>query len=407
MSKRRIPIWVLLIGLAPGVLIAAIAGLWVYMSATARPLHPELKDVPSVADSVPSPKWAGAVEQARQIARAGLSDQNLPGLSIAVGVGGEIVWAEGFGYADIDTRTKVDPDTRFRIGTASVALTSAAVGLLLEQGRLKLDDEIQTYVPEYPKKPWPVTLRQLMAHTAGVTTDGGDEGPFDEQCLRPVDALKIFGRDPLRFEPGTRFRYSSYGWMLVSAAIEAAAGESFVPFMRKRIFEPLGMDRMKVDSAVEPNPDRATFYFPRFAADPRYGVDLNRVMDFSCYAGASAFLATPSDLVRFGMAINRGKLLPPPTVQLLQTSQRLPSGEETGYGLGWDLETVTLAGEQTTVVGHDAEAMGGMIGSFMIFPKQGLVLAVTSNIGYADTFAVGVKIGEAFAARITRDFPNK
>jgi len=395
-SKRRIPIWLLLIVLAPGLLLAFIGGLWAYVTATAVALHPDINKVPSVTRAAPLPRWAGAVEQGRQIVRAGLNDQNLPGVSVAVGVGGEIVWAEGFGFADLETRTKVDPETRFRIGTASVALTAAAVGVLLEQGRLKLDDEIQTYVPEYPKKPWPVTLRQLMGHLAGVGTDAGDEGPFDQHCQRPVEALKIFGRDPLRFEPGTRFRYSSYGWMLVSAAIEAAAGESFLPFMRKQIFEPLGMDRMRMDSAVEPNPDRATFYFPRFAADPRYGLDLNRVKDFSCYAGASAFLATPSDLVRFGMAINAGKLLQPASVQLLQTSQRLPSGEETGYGLGWDLETVTLAGEQTMMVGHDGEAMGGMIGSFMTFPKQGIVVSVTSNTGYADTFALGVKIAEAF-----------
>ena len=396
MSKRRIPVWLLLIVLAPGLLLAFIGGLWAYVSATAIPLHPDIEKVPSVTRTPPSPKWAGAVEQGRQIVRAGLNDQNLPGVSVAVGVGGEVVWAEGFGFADLEHRTNVEPETRFRIGTASVVLTSAAVGLLLEQGRLKLDDEIQTYVPEYPKKPWPVTLRQLMGHLAGIGTDAGDEGPFDQHCQRPADALKIFGRDALRFEPGTRFRYSSYGWMLVSAAVEAAAGESFLPFMRKQIFEPLGMDRMKTDSAVEPNPDRATFYFPRFAADPRYGLDLNRVMDFSCYAGASAFLATPSDLVRFGMAINGGKLLQPATVQLLQTSQRLPSGEETGYGLGWDLETVTLGDTQTTMVGHDAEAMGGMIGSFLTFPKQGIVVAVTSNTGYADTFALGVKIASAF-----------
>ena len=84
------------------------------------------------------------MEQGRQIVRAGLTEQNLPGLSVAVGVGGEIVWAEGFGWADLEKRVPVAPETRFRIGTASTALTSAAVGLLLEKGRLKLDDVIQT-----------------------------------------------------------------------------------------------------------------------------------------------------------------------------------------------------------------------------------------------------------------------
>jgi len=108
------------------------------------------------------------------------------------------------------------------------------------------------------------------------------------------------------------------------------------------------------------------------------------------------------------MAINSGKLLQPATVQLLQTSQRLASGQETGYGLGWDLETVALAGEQTRLVGHDGESLGGMVASFMTFPEHGIVVSVTSNISYADTFAVAVKIAQAFAeqgkspARISR-----
>jgi serine beta-lactamase-like protein LACTB len=97
------------------------------------------------------------------------------------------------------------------------------------------------------------------------------------------------------------------------------------------------------------------------------------------------------------MAINSGTLLQPATVQLLQTSQRLPSGEETGYGLGWDLETVALASQQTRLVGHDGESLGGMVASFMTFPEQGIVVSVMSNISYADTYALGVKIAQAFA----------
>ncbi len=225
-------------------------------------------------------------------------------------------------------------------------------------------------MPEFPQKQWPVTLRQLMGHVAGVRTDGGDEGPLlSAHCERPVEGLQPFAERSLLFEPGTQYRYSSYGWILVSAAVEAAADEPFLTFMRKQVFEPLGMDDTRADSATEPIPDRATSYFPRFAADPRYGLHLMRPIDYSCYAGASVFLSTPSDLVRFGMAINSGTLLQPATVQLLQTSQRLTSGQETGYGLGWDLETVALAGEHTRMVGHDGELLGGMVASLMTFPR--------------------------------------
>ena len=398
MRKRRIPIWLALIVLAPGLLLLFVLGLWAYTAATARTLHPNPQDVPSVTQSPSLPKWVDAVERGRQIVRAGLTEQNLPGLSVAVGIDGEIVWAEGFGWADLEEQVKVAPDTRFRIGTASTVLTSSAVGLLLERGRLKLDDEIQTYVPAFPKKPWPVTLRQLMGHLAGVRNDGGDEGPLlSARCERPVEGLQHFADSSLLFEPGTEYRYSSYGWILVSAAVEAVADEPFLTFMRKQIFEPLGMADTRADSATQPIPGRATPYFPRFAADPKYGLHLMREIDYSCYSGSSAFLSTPSDLVRFGMAINGGKLLQPATVHLLQTTQRLTSGTETGYGLGWDLESVALAGEQTRTVGHDGESLGGMVASLMTFPERGIVVSVTSNISFADTSAIALSIARAFA----------
>jgi CubicO group peptidase (beta-lactamase class C family) len=400
MSKRRTEIWVALIVGVVCLIPAAVLALWVYVSVTATPLHPDAREVPSVTHAAPLPKWSDAVARGRQIARASLTEKNLPGLSVAVGVGGAIVWAEGFGWADLEKKVKVGPGTRFRIGTASTALTSAAVGLLLEKGQLNLDDEIQPYVPAYPQKQWPVTLRQLMGHVAGVRNDGGDEGPLlSAHCQRPVEGVQAFAKYSLLFEPGTRFRYSSYGWILMSAVVEAASDEPLLTFMRKQIFEPLDMDDTIADSATEAIANRATAYFPRFGGDPRYGPDLMREIDYSCYAGSSVFLSTPSDLVRFAMAINSGTLLQPATVQLFQTSQRLASGEETGYGLGWDLETVTLAGEHTRVVGHDGDSLGGMVASFMTFPEYGLVVSVMSNTSYADTFAVAVKIAQAFAAQ--------
>ena len=361
-------------------------------------MHPDMNRVPTLTRWDPSRKWADAVARGRGIVRTALGDQNLPGLSVAVGVGSEIVWAEGFGWADLEKTLPVAPEMRFRIGTASKALTSAAIGVLLEKGRLNLDDEIQTYVPEFPKKEWPVTLRELMGHVAGVRNDGGDEGPlFSQRCERPVEALPSFADRPLLFEPRTQYRYSSYGWILVSAAVEAAADEPFLTFMQKQVFEPMNMQDTRADSSTEPIPDRVTSYFPRYAADPRFGLHLMREVDYSCYAGSSVFLSTPSDLVRFGIAMNSGKLLQPATVQVLQTPQRLASGEETGYGLGWDLETVTLGAEQARVVGHDGDVLGGMVASLMMWRERGVVIAVASNISYADTSSIASKIAEAFA----------
>jgi len=396
-AKTRTGTWISLILLGVALLVIAIPGMWVFMRTTATKLHPDPQDVTSVAAKTPSPKWADAVDEARQAVSATLTEKNLPGLSVAVGINGEIVWAEGFGFANLDSRTAITPKHRFRIGTASTALTSAAIGLLLENGKLKLEDAIQTHVPAFPDKQWPVTLRHLMAHTAGVINDAGDEGPlYGEHCERPADAVRHFAKTPLMFEPGTKYRYSSYGWILISAAIEAAAGKPLFTFMQEQIFKPLGMQDTLPESGATPVPERVTFYFPRFAADPTYGLHLMRDLDYSCYAGASALLSTPSDLVRFAMAVNSGKLLRPATVQLLQTSQRLASGQETKYGLGWDIENVTLAGKPTRVIGPDGEALGGMVASLMTFPDSGLVVAVTSNISYSDTFTVGTKIAQAF-----------
>src|SRR5688572_20186720 len=305
MAKSRIPIWrVLIVGaIAPP--LAAILGLWAYKSVTAPVLHPDPQHVRSVTHAVPSGKWTDAVERGRHIMRAGLIQQNLPGLSVAVGVDGDVVWAEGFGWADLENQVPVAPDTGFRVADASRALTSAAVGLLLENDRLHLDEEIQAHVPEFPKKRWPVTLRQLMAQVGGVTTDHGgeaqlsadvisDEGRLVGRCKRTVDGLQLddFAQRELLFEPGTKYRPSSYGWILVSAAVEAAANEPFFAFMRTQIFEPLGMRDTTVDVAIEAIPDRASFYWTRFglSGDTRYGPKPARQGDHSCYAGAAAFL---------------------------------------------------------------------------------------------------------------------
>ncbi|MBX7187103.1 MAG: beta-lactamase family protein [Vicinamibacteria bacterium] len=398
--EERIPFWLTAACVVVGVPITLAVGVWEYVSATATPIHPNPANVRAAAAAPLSAKWAEAAAKAEQVARAGIVQQNLPGLSVAVGIGSDVVWAEGFGYSNLEYGMDVKPTTRFRLGTASIALTSAGAGLLIEQGRLRLDEKIQTYVPEFPEKKWPVTLRALMAHTAGIRNDGGDEGPlFSVRCERPVDALPHFQDFDLRFEPETRYRYSSYGWILVSAAVEAAAKEPFLSFMKNKVFEPLGMNDTLADSGAEvPENGQANSYFPRYGADPKYGPDPMRQIDLSCYSGASIFVSTPTDLVRFGLAINAGRLLKPSTVDILQANHRVASGRETGYGLGWEVETVDFPGGRTKMVGHGGELLGGMAVSLTMLRETGIVVAVMSNTSYADTAALAVKIAEAFAA---------
>ena len=231
-----------------------------------------------------------------------------------------------------------------------------------------------------------------MGHVAGVRHYRGEaDYTISAHCERAADGLPRFASDPLLFEPQTRYSYSTYGWILVSAAIEAVAAEPFFTFMHTQIFKPLGMSETTSDSGTAPAPERVTFYYRNF------GREITPTVDYSCFAGAGGFLSTPSDLVRYGMAISSGKLLQPATVSTLQTPQRLASGEETGYGLGWMLETVTLGGEPTRLVSHASRTLMGASTSFLVFPERGIVVAATANISFANTRWIAMSIARAFS----------
>lgn len=397
MKAWRTSTW---LGLAVGAAllgVAVVIGVVQYIASTSTPLHPVAQDVPSVRRGAPPFAVAETAERARQLVRAHVSATNLPGVSVAVGIGDSLAWAEGFGWADLSSHAAITPDTAFRLGTASIPLTSTAVGVLFERDALTLDDEIQKWVPGFPRAAAPMTLARLMAHTAGVPPDGGDEGPlFVMHCARPVEALPGFASWPLVFEPGRQFLVSAHGWVLVSAAIEAAAHEPFLRVMRKLVFEPLGMDDTRADAPG--SPDQATSYFPRLAADPRYGPDEMRELDLSCYAGGGALVSTPSDLVRFALGLTNGQLLSPATLARLQDGQRTTTGQDTGYGLGWDRETITIDGRATPVVGHDGHVLGGDAVSLLVVPERRLVVAVASNISYAGTATLAAAIANAFAS---------
>jgi len=188
-------------------------------------VHEDAAAVPSTAAAAPTGRYAGPVEESRRLARALVVGDNLPGLSAAVAVDGEIVWAEGFGWADVESRTPVTPLTRFRLGALSKPLTAAAAALLHDRGRLDLDAPVQRYVPAYPDKRWTVTTRQLLGDVAGVHRIRGDNNDAmpNQHCESLDAAVAMLADDQLLFEPGTQHRYSIWGWVLVSAVIEGAA----------------------------------------------------------------------------------------------------------------------------------------------------------------------------------------
>lgn len=369
--------------------------------------------LPAETLAPPAARYAAAAEQVRQHARDLIVDENLPGVSIAVAVDGELAWAEALGWSDLDERVPLTPRTRFRIGGVSQTLTAAAVGLLLERGLLDLDAPVRDYLPTLPDGHGRVTARQSMGHVAGFGHYGGGErGQVDPDdglafarrtCAVAADAIDIVAGDRLRFEPGTAFRYSSYGWVLVSVLVEAIAGEPFADFMAREVFAPLGMPDTLLDAPGGPPgrhghaaPGRAGLYFPAFAMRTRYGLHGAPNIDHTCLMGADGFVSTPSDLVRFGAALSRGDVLDPGTVDLLQTAVQLASGEPTDYGLGWFVRRLPLDDAEARVIGHGGSAVGGST-SFMAFPDHDLVIAVSSNVSFAEDAVRSLALATAAA----------
>ena len=186
----------------------------------------------------------------------------IPGVQVAVAINGTLVWSEGFGYADAARRRPVTRATQFRIGSVSKPLTAATVALLYEQGKLDLDAPVQRYVPTFPDKGYPITTRQLAGHLAGIR-HYRDREFFQTRHFATVrDGLAIFQDDSLLFPPGTRFSYSSYGWNLVSAVVEGAAGQDFLSYISARVFRPLGLTHTAPDRSDSLIPERTQFYDP-------------------------------------------------------------------------------------------------------------------------------------------------
>jgi CubicO group peptidase (beta-lactamase class C family) len=368
------------------VLMVGIAGGALWMTSKRAPLHESAAAVPSTAATARTDRYAEPVENARQLARALVSGDNLPGLSVAISVNGDIVWAEGFGWADVETRTPVTPLTRFRLGALSKPLTAVGAALLHDRGRLDLDAPIQQYVPRYPRKQWTVTARQLLSDVAGVHRIRGDNNDAmpDSHCESVDEAVEMLAGDPLLFEPGTQYRYSIWGWVLVSAAIEGASGEAFDGFMARQVFEPLGMGRT-VAAEVDGLEDVAHGTGPP--------------PDYSCVAGGGAFLSTPSDLVRLGSTMVTPGFLRAGTAAAFQTTPHLASGAPTTYALGWTVKTVQVAGAPTRVVSHRGSPAGGSV-SLLTFPDLGLAVAAAANVADAkgvDPFAL--QVADAFARK--------
>jgi CubicO group peptidase (beta-lactamase class C family) len=255
----------------------------------------------------------------------------IPGLSLAVVRENELVWSNGYGMADLENFVPAKPITVYRLASVSKPITAVGVMQLVEQGRLELDAPIRRYVPEFPEKPWPVTVRHLLCHQGGIRNWTEDEFVSTRHYSTLAESLPVFRDDPLVHEPGTRVTYSSLGYTLLGRAVETASGRSFVEYLRVNVFEPAGMDWTRPDDVLTIIPNRARGY--RLTGG---GSLLNSPLsDTSNRLPGGGLVGTAEDIGRFAAAFMAGTLLKPETVELMLTPQRTRDRRSTGFGLGF------------------------------------------------------------------------
>ena len=263
--------------------------------------------------------------------------------------------------------------------------------LLYEQGRLDFDAPIQRYVPSFPEKRWPITVRQVAGHLSGIRHYRGDEVLSARRYATVLEGLKIFRDDSLLFQPGERYSYSSYGWNLLSAVVEGASGENFLAYMQENVFDPLGLIHTVADHTDSIIPQRTSFY--ERAEDGRV---LNAPFVDNSYKWAGGgFISTPEDMVRFGLAHLGNDFLKRETVETLWASQRTNDGSETGYGIGW---RTGMTGGMTRYVQHSGGSVGGTT-FLLVLPERRAAIAMVGNMSQAPAgYVPSLLILEAFLA---------
>jgi serine beta-lactamase-like protein LACTB len=309
--------------------------------------------------------------RSRESARGLVRSESLPGLSVAVIKSGEIVWSEGFGFANLEHGAPVTPTTRFRIASISKTLTMALVGRLMELGVLDLDAPIQRYAPSFPDKAGAITLRLLAAHRSGLTHYDDEDMINAVHYADMTAALAKFRDRPLEQAPGVKFSYSSFGYNLIGAAVEGATREPFIASMARHVTGPLGLAHTVPDAYSEIIPGRTAFY--------RRGVEGRAenapAVDNSDVWSAGGYLSTAEDLVRFGNAVVEGDFLQPRTREMLLEPDPRNLAEGEAFGLGWQIESK----DGYAIVGHDGSHVGAM-SRLRVYRGTGVSVAVLVNL---------------------------
>jgi CubicO group peptidase (beta-lactamase class C family) len=324
--------------------------------------------LPVAADSTQS-LTAEAQKEFEKFVVEQMAMDKVPGLSVGF-LKGEAIWTKAFGFSDLENKVPAKPESSYRLASITKTITAIAVLQLVEKGKIDLDAEVQAYAPYFPKKKWPVTVRLLLGHLGGIShyKNYAVEGRIKIH-KNTKEALAIFQDFDLVAEPGTKYSYSSYGFNLLGAVIEGASGESYGSYIKKHIFEPLGMTDSCMDDPVEIIPNRVRGY--RLMGGK---IKNSEYVDVSSRFAGGGTRSTVVDLLKYANAIIDGALLKNETWKRMFRSMATRQGLYTGYGMGWRVSPwrghfmVSHSGSQPETRTH-----------LLIFPTEDFAIAIASN----------------------------
>jgi serine beta-lactamase-like protein LACTB, mitochondrial len=307
----------------------------------------------------------------RKMANELLKVAKLPGLSIAIRKKNEIIFAEGFGYSDIENKIPVTTNTQFRAASTSKVMTVTGLAKMMEDSIINIEAEVQKYVPHYPLKEYQITLKQLAGNISGMPHYLDSDKLENRFYLSTKDALTVFSHHKLLFKPETKYSYSSAGFVLLSAAMESASGVSFLTYLQDKVFNPLGMKSTEPDMGKYRLMPNLTKYYEKKNDDY---VAIKNPREVSSIWAAGGFVTTPTDLVNMTKAYSNG-YLNSRTVKKMFESQTLLSGEKTNVGIGW---RIGLDMEGRNIIEH-AGVTEGTRSVISYFPDEDIAISVITN----------------------------
>ncbi len=296
-----------------------------------------------------------------------------PGIAYAIGRHGDVVHAGGLGWADVESREPVEAGTRFRLYSVIKPVTAASALVLAERGALALDRPVSTWLDGLHGPIASATPRMLIGHLAGIRDyrDGEWMEVSRKHCRSAADALEFFASDPLASPPGERYAYTTFGYVLLSAAIESATRRPLDAVLRETVLEPSGATGIEAEEA-SPAKAHATPYEAAHFGRVRPA----RAVDNSCRAGAGGYVGSAPDLVRFALGFAGGSFLGAEERDLALSSMRTSAGDTTGYGFGWGVER-DAAGRRMAI--HSGSGIGGR-SAIVLLPDEGIAVAILGNL---------------------------